>query len=200
MERVCDQLHRYFPELNDVTNKTWGRQTCAVWEEILQRSRWKDLSDAPFGVAIPGVTLMGHTKAVLQNALCIARNIHNIHQSQVTVDLDILIVACVLHDVDKLLAIELTESGDYCYSEIARIYQHGFYSAYYAERAGLPASIVTLLINHTAFSRMAPTTIEGMILFYSDIADADLCKFIHDGQPSSLLKAIDKTVGGTKSN
>ncbi|WP_313291853.1 HD domain-containing protein [Faecalispora jeddahensis] len=195
MEHICDQLHGFFPEMDDVANKDWVRQACSVWEEALRRSRWKNLSDAPFGVATPGITLLGHTKAVLHNALGIARNLREVHQSQVEINYDVLIISCILHDVDKLLAFEPAESGELRYSEIARTYQHGFYSAYYAERAGLPASIVTLLINHTALSRMAPSTIEGMILFYADIADADLCKFIH-GQSSSLLKSIGKTAGG----
>ena len=194
MEHISGQLRAHLPELEDVTKKDWVRQTCTVWEEVLGHSRWQTLTDAPFGVAEPGITLLGHTKAVLHNALCIARNLHEVHRSQMQIDFDILITACILHDVDKLLALEPAESGSYRYSEIAKTYQHGFYSAYYAEQAGLPASIVTLLLNHTALSRMALSTIEGMILFYADIADAELCKFIH-GQSSSLLKAIGKTAG-----
>lgn len=195
MEHIRDQVHSFFPEMNDVTNKDWVRQACSVWEEVLKRSKWETMEQAPFGVSTPGITLIGHTQAVLRNALGIAQNLRKIHQGNTEINFDVLIVACILHDVDKLLAIEPAESGGCRYSNIARTYQHGFYSAHYAELAGLPTSIVTLLINHTAQSRMPPATIEGMILFYADIADADLCKFIH-GQSSSLLKAVGKIVGG----
>lgn len=188
------QLHRLFPELDRVTRADWVQSVCSVWEEVLRRSKWETLTQAPFSVSTPGITLIGHTQAVLQNALKIAQNIREIHGSSAAIDMDILIVSCILHDVDKLLAIEPSDSGEYRYSELAKTYQHGFYSAYYAEHAGLPPSVVTLLISHTAISRMAFSSIEGMILFFADVADAELCGFIHH-KPSSLLHAIGKTIG-----
>jgi len=196
MISLQEQLCRAFPELQEVINEEWRRKALFVWQEVYNRSQWKDKEAAavPFSPSVPSVTLLEHTEAVIQNALQMAHTICSVHHNPDLINFDRLIIVCVLHDVDKLLAIEPLDSGQCRYSDIARIYQHGFYSAYYAEKAELPAEITAALISHTVQSRMQPSTLEGMILLYADIADADLCKFIN-GQSPSFLKTIGKTCG-----
>lgn len=192
MSDVRQELFQAFPELANVGNKAWVDKACAVWEEVFKRSKWLNLAQARFNPAAPGIGLVNHTKAVLTTALGLCRNIRECHGEQIPIDLDVLTIACVLHDVDKLMFIEPAEGGGYTYSDVAHTYQHGFYSAYYAELVGLPPEIVTLLIAHTAASRVPMPSVEGLIMIYADLSDADLCKYINGQQPS-LMKDIGKT-------
>lgn len=93
--------------------------------------------------------------------------------------------------MDKLLALAPNGKGGCIPTDIGYDFQHGFYSAYYAEKAGLPAEIVTMILNHTAFSRMMPNTLESVILYFADMADAEVLKFTY-GHTPSVLKAIGK--------
>ncbi|WP_434310971.1 HD domain-containing protein [Hominifimenecus sp. rT4P-3] len=191
MKKNSTDMRQVFPELDTISNQTWAEAAASIWSEVFERSAWERLEDAPFSLGTAGVSLIGHTRAVLLHALAIADSLQTIHGLDVSVERDVLIVGCLLHDVDKLLALAPDGKGGYAPTEIGRSFQHGFYSAYYAEKAGLPACIVTMIINHTAFSRMMPATLESTILYFADMADAEVVKFTY-GHPSSVLKAIGK--------
>lgn len=192
MEVTVEEVRDLFPELKYVRNKEWVQKACEIWKTVLARCKWKNPMDAQFGISAPGISLINHTRATTINSINLAKNLKELHGLDVPIDMDVIIIACVLHDVSKLIEMEPGENGTLCQgSEIGRTYQHAFFSAYYAEQAGLPGSIVTILTNHTAMSRVMPTTIEGMIVFYGDQADADITKSTF-GHVSTVLKALGK--------
>ena len=190
--QIYEEIRTLFPELNQVKNHEWVDITCRIWQEIYERSKWNSLMAVPFGIKSPGISLITHTKAVLTYALKMVEVMRQIHQYEQKIDLDILIISCILHDVDKLLATSPGENGSICITDVGLDYQHGFYSAYYAEKHGLPASIVTLLIDHTTYSTLAPDSMEGTILIMADLCDAELLKFMQEGV-SSLINALGKS-------
>lgn len=187
-EKIC----AIFPELNSVKNREWVDSACNIWQELFEICKWDSLEAVPFGIKSPEISLIKHTKAVLQNALHIASTMKLIHEYEQPIDFDVLIITCILHDVDKLLVTEPDENKNINLTDIGLDYQHGFYSAFYATTHGLPSSIVTLLIDHTPFSTLAPNSIEGIILILADICDAELISFVKGGQ-SSLMSALGKT-------
>lgn len=194
MTVTIEEFKTLFPELKLVNNQEWVEKACQIWNEVFERSKWDSISSAQFGISSPGITLVEHTRATLNIAMKIMEIIKDLHKNPVEINMDVLIIAAILHDVDKLLGLKPGDNGDMCrLSDIGSDYQHGFYSAYYAEQAGLPPSIVTILINHTAFSRVMPSTIEGMILILADLADAELVKFLF-GHTSTVLQALGKVV------
>ncbi len=189
--QIQDEIRTLFPELEQVENQHWVEITCQIWQEVYEKSSWETLAAVPFGIKTPNISLIEHTKAVLLYALMMAEVLQKIHKYEKEIDFDILIISCILHDVDKLLATSPGENGSMCITDVGLDYQHGFYSAYYAEKLGLPASIVTLLIDHTMYSTLAPDSIEGMILIMADLSDAELLKFACTGS-SSMLNALGK--------
>lgn len=189
--QIYDEIHTLFPELAQVKNKEWADITCKIWQEVLDRSEWKSLADIPFSIHMPRISLIEHTQAVLKYALKMDEVMQQMHLCEKQIDLDILIISCILHDVDKPLVTAPGKDGALRVTDIGFDYQHGFYSAYYAEKYGLPASIVTLLIDHTDYSRMAPDSLEGMILIMADLSDAELLKFSKTGT-SQLLRNLGK--------
>lgn len=191
MKKEPPALRSLFPELNTMNDPTLAEAVISIWNEALERSAWQRVEDARFSIGIPGISLIGHTRAVLDHALRIADSLKTVHGLDVQLDRDALTAGCILHDVDKLLALAPDGKGGCVPTDIGYDFQHGFYSAYYAEKAGLPASIVTMIINHTAFSRMMPSTLESVILYFADMADAEVVKCVF-GHPSSALKAIGK--------
>ncbi len=194
MEKDLSALLQMFPELSNIRNQAWAQAAVSVWGEVLERSDWKAVQDARFSIGAKEISLLGHTRAVLNHALDIADSLKAVHGRDVPLDRDALITGCILHDVDKLLALAPDGDGGCVPTDIGYDFQHGFYSAYYAEKAGLPANIVTMIINHTAFSRMMPATLEGVILFFADMADAEVIKYTY-GHVPSVLKAIGKKPG-----
>ena len=191
MEKDITVLCETFRELKQMKNQDWAEAIVSIWKEVLERSEWEKAEDARFSYGIREISLLGHTRAVLDHALDIANDLEKVHHLWVHVDKDVHVTGCLLHDVDKLLALSPDGKGGCVPTDIGFDYQHGFYSAYYAEKAGFPAEIVTMIINHTAISRMMPTSLEGVILYFADMADAEIIKFAY-GQTPSVLKAIGK--------
>jgi hypothetical protein len=192
---TIQEVKDLFPELNLVKNQEWVEKTCVIWKTVLEKSKWESPIAAQFGISTPGIPLVTHTRATIQYSLHIAKVVKELHKAAVEIDTDVLIIAGVLHDVSKLIELEPGENGALCQvSPIGYVYQHGFYGAYYAEQAGFPPSIVTCMINHSAWSRMMPSTIEATILFFADQNDAEISKFVH-GKSSMILKALGKLSG-----
>lgn len=191
MEKEVTVLRQWFPELDTMENQSWAKAVVTIWGDVLERSSWNRVEDARFSIGADEISLIGHTRAVLNHALDIADSLHTVHGLSISLNRDMLIAGCILHDVDKLLALAPNGKGGCIPTDIGYDFQHGFYSAYYAENAGLPANIVTMILNHTAHSRMMPDTLESVILYFADMADAEVVKFTY-GHTPSVLKAIGK--------
>lgn len=164
-----------FPEVSMLQNKEWARKVCEIWKEVFENCKWDNISEAWFNPVTPGVKLVSHIRANTQGAVALA----DVHKRlfNVDVDRDVLIATCLLHDVCKLLEYEPCKEGAKK-SSIGKTYQHGFLSAYYAQRAGFPESVVSIIISHTGESRAIPRSLEGIIMYYADVVDADFHRVI----------------------
>ena len=160
-----------FPMLKAVTRKDWVEAACEIWAKAWEKSSWEKLDELPANPLTPSASLLNHVRGVVENAIQVSKVRESIHGDRV--DMDILIVAGVLHDASKPLEYEM-RNGKEMHSRFGDLYPHGFYAAHLAEAAGLPQEIVHIILTHTTSTKTYPITVEGLILYYCDMVDADL--------------------------
>ncbi len=162
-----------FPEIEWIGNVEWKRIVAEIWAKAFKDSKWERLKDAQYNPLCPGISLVDHTRAVTRAAVEMARCFASIFGEKVNVSQDVLVTASLLHDVCKLIEYEPGEHGA-VKGKIGSSFQHGFLSGYYALEAGLPPEVVSIIISHTGESRSVPRSPEGILLYYADMADADV--------------------------
>lgn len=169
-----EQIAGYFPQLIEVKNRKLAEAACEIWVEAFEKSSWENIEDAQFATRAPGVALVKHTESVTANAVMIAKN--TAEKYGYSIDMDVLILSAVLHDVCKLeeMDMDIEGKGSSKKSEVGKIYQHGFLSGYYTQKYEFPKEVTALVVAHSGQSKVIPRTIEGMILYYADMMDADI--------------------------
>ncbi|OGO05579.1 MAG: hypothetical protein A2Y60_04835 [Chloroflexi bacterium RBG_13_54_9] len=160
-----------FPQLQLVTKSQWADAACEVWAKVWEMSSWEDLDTVPANPLTPSASLLNHVRAVVDNCIQVAKVREAVHGDKV--DMDVLIVAGVLHDTSKVLEYEWRD-GQEVVSRLGELYQHGFYAAHMTLEAGFPIEVVHIVLTHTHATRAYPKTLEGILLFYCDMVDADL--------------------------
>jgi hypothetical protein len=96
-------------------------------------------------------------------------------------DRDMLISACLLHDVTKILESEPdpegAPTGDSVLparkSQIGKALPHAAYAAHMILEKGLPIRLAHLVITHTHACNMRGVGWEASLLFYADFTDTD---------------------------
>jgi putative nucleotidyltransferase with HDIG domain len=167
-----DEVASYLPEIHRIQNKEWREKICRIWQEAYEVSAWENFSEMPFNYLTPGFDLIGHTRGTTLSALAIAENLETLWN--VSMDKDVLLASCLLHDVCKAIEYAPGENpGRIVKSDKGKVYQHGFLSAYYAMREGFPDEVVSIVLSHTGASRVCPDSLEGIALYYADMAFAD---------------------------
>ena len=170
-----EEVAALFPEEALLKNRDWAKKVLEIWNEAYQRSKWDDMTEAWYNPLAPGISLVTHTRACVLGALGLVNVLEQLFGEKC--DRDVLVASCLLHDVCKIVEYEPTPDGAHKGS-LGETYQHGFLSAFYAEREGFPEEVVSILISHTGESRKIPRSIEGLALYYADVADADFHRFL----------------------
>jgi putative nucleotidyltransferase with HDIG domain len=154
--------------LRDGVVRTWQRA-------IAMAGHGDDLINVPLSPAAPGEPLMDHIQTVSQvaRALADAWRAHG----DVAIDDDLLLAACLLHDVDKVLMVERGPDGQWRKSLAASRIGHGNLGAMLCAQEGLPEPVQHLVISHSALTPIEPQGTEGLILHYADFFSADLGYF-----------------------
>jgi putative nucleotidyltransferase with HDIG domain len=162
-------IRRLFPEIELVRDGDLAQKVIEIWVENWHASEWKRIEDAPKNPETLPVSraLVPHVRAVTQQAVAVAKIVKEIHD--IDVDVDILVVGSLLHDVSKLVEYGPGEG----HTRIGDLIQHGVYGAYKAMEKGLPMEVSHMVISHTMLSKKAPATLECAILHYVDYADSD---------------------------
>jgi putative nucleotidyltransferase with HDIG domain len=121
------------------------------------------------------VALIEHVRAVTLAARDLARVLTSVHR--IEVDQELLVIACLLHDVSKLVEIgpdgHLTSEG--------RLFPHAYLAAEAASRANLSEEVVSLIVTHTPVVNMeSPRYVEAQILEHADLASAHILITAHE--------------------
>ncbi len=187
MQQTVDEVQARFPDLQALRAPGWDSRVAGIWVETWGESAWKHLEDCPYNPLAPKVSLVAHVNQVVRGARALATLGRQILDTPINDD--VLLAAAFLHDVSKLVEYEPDADGRVRKSELGRRYQHGFYGAYLAQRAGMPAAVVQIILNHTGASREIPDTPEALCIYYADLCAADLAR-LAAGAP--LLAAAQK--------
>jgi putative nucleotidyltransferase with HDIG domain len=169
---TSEDVVSFLPEVKLVQNAEWREKICRIWKEAYDESAWENFQDMAFNYLTPGFDLIKHTRGTTLSALAIAENLENLWG--IPMNKDVLIAACLLHDVCK--AVEYNpgdKPGTSVKSKKGKLYQHGFFSAYYALKEGFPDEVTAIVLSHTGASRACPDSLEGIALYYADMAFAD---------------------------
>ncbi|MBP3241999.1 MAG: HD domain-containing protein [Oribacterium sp.] len=171
---TVEEVEKLFPQLADVKNRDLAKAACEIWVEAFENSSWEDINDPQFAIRAPGVALIKHTENVTANAVYCAENAMKKYGYKV--DMDVLILSAVLHDVCKMEENDMGEGGPgtAVKSPVGKIYQHGFLSGYYTQKYNFPKEITSIVVAHSGQSKVIPRSIEGLILYYADMMDADV--------------------------
>ncbi len=172
---TCEEISALFPELEMLKNEEWKKKIVSIWKEVYESSAWDNLCDAWYSPLTPGIDLVRHTRANVLCALGLVDVLKKLFNEDV--NREVLIAACFLHDVCKLVEYIPCEIGA-CKGPVGQAFQHGFFSGYYAQREGFPPEVVSIIVSHTSESKKIPKTLEGLALYYADVADCDFHRFI----------------------
>ena len=159
-----------FPLISEIRDENLKNMVIETWAQVWRESPYQDLTTAPNTSSALGGTqkLVDHIALVGTLALSMADAMERVYGP--IVNRDVLIADVVLHDVDKLVMYERKENrvdG----TELGKAIPHGNYGALVAFRVGIPREIVSTVLNHSVFSsKVDPTTLEGVLLRYSDHA------------------------------
>lgn len=171
---TISEIEKLFPELAEVKNADLRKAACEIWVEAFANSSWENIEDAQFATRAPGVALVKHTENVAANAIAVAKNV--MEKYGYKIDMDVLILSAILHDVCKLEEMDMGDGGAGTSKKngVGKIYQHGFLSGYYTQKYHFPKEITAIVVAHSGQSKVIPRSIEGLILYYSDMMDADI--------------------------
>lgn len=168
------KVFEMFPQLAEVSDQELADKAAAIWCEACAKSSWEDVNDAQFATRAPGVPLVKHTQSVVTCALNTAREVSA--SCGYDIDLDVVIVSAVLHDVCKLEELDMGPEGPgtSVKNKVGRLYQHGFLSGYYAQKYDLPTEITAICVAHSGQSKVVLHSMEAMVVIYADLMNADI--------------------------
>jgi putative nucleotidyltransferase with HDIG domain len=170
-----------FPELEEIRDRALADTVAQIWVEVWEESDWERLEDAPknpYTVRLDHSTVT-HTRSVLAQSLAIADALERFHGLHT--DRDTIIAAVLLHDVSKLLEFEPSDSGGRN-SRFGDLIQHAVYGMHKAWAHGLSTDLAHIVGSHTTASRLAPKTLEAVIVHYADFADTDALVWENGGK------------------
>jgi len=168
MTKPALDFDRLFPEAALITDQRLREQVEAVWQELWQMSPWPSIEEVPSSPDFP-YPHVRHNRSVLAMALAVADAFERFHD--VRVDRDVLVAAGLLQDASKMVEYCPGEDGRPAYSELGKLYPHGFLGAHIALKLGVPDTICHVILDHTPQSPRFPQPLEGKILYYVDQLD-----------------------------
>lgn len=159
------------PQIQDIQDETLRERTIKAWELAFMDGNFDNLPAARFNKFCDYVTLLQHTRSVTRMSILLGESLRDEYHYEI--NMDKLISIAALHDISKLLENEPLPDGGVRQTEIGQSYQHGFFSSYYSLQAGIPADIGAAILTHTHQTKTLPVCLEGIIVTYADLADAD---------------------------
>ncbi|SIR81191.1 HDIG domain-containing protein [Haladaptatus litoreus] len=94
-----EQVEDAYPELESIEDDELREQVIEAWVLGLERGGWKDIADIPYAWNIHEVTNVEHVRGVTRIAMRAAEEQRDFHGADP--DEDVIIAACLLHDVGK---------------------------------------------------------------------------------------------------
>jgi putative nucleotidyltransferase with HDIG domain len=93
------QVRDAFPELDRIEDADLRERVVAAWTLGLDRGGWRNVEDIPYAWNIHEVTNVEHVRGVTRIALATLEEQRDFHGADP--DVDVVVAACLLHDVGK---------------------------------------------------------------------------------------------------
>lgn len=175
-EASRESIRRLFPEVARIGDRDLAEKVVAVLAELSEESEWGRVEDIPFNSKIPDTPLVTHIRFVARAALALAEIHRELYGTEV--DADLLLAAALVHDGNKFVDFLPSEGGPLRPSGHRRFFPGSAYSAHKQLEHGLPWEVVNTTLTHSPSSAATPATVEGVILHYADLCDADVFRFV----------------------
>ena len=175
------QIFQLFPMLNEIKSKELQSGVTEIAIEIANEMAWESFHDIPKNLDHErNRSLLVHINGVTDIALKMAEMYKNTQGLEY--DKDLLIAACLLHDISKPVECEpdhtKKKTSDSLVlpakkSEIGHYMPHASYAAHKILEKKLGIKLAHIVTTHTHQSNVRGIGWEAAILFYADFVDSD---------------------------
>ena len=167
VEAKKDYIKKLFPRVNDIKDLEIREKVVSVWWDAWKESKFsgiEHLSQWEPSREKLNISNVEHTNQVVECAIAIAQVVERMQN--LNINMDTLIAASILHDVDKILMFD-PSTGDA--TPLGTYLPHTGIAAHLALQAGLPPDVVHAIASHSPnYSSVQPKTIEAVILYNAD--------------------------------
>jgi putative nucleotidyltransferase with HDIG domain len=165
------EVYRLWPELEWIGDADLREKTASTWALALSKSvlTVEDLGRIPFTLLVPGlkVTFMQHKRAVVHMAYACGKKMQEFFNTDLPVNLDILISGAILADVGKLLEYELKD-GTAVQGKYGKYLRHPFSGVSLAEACGIPPEVCHIIAAHAGEGDHLRRSTEAYIVHHCD--------------------------------
>jgi len=164
-----------FPALAEIQDPNLREKVIGIWAEAWKDGNYEKIEDIGWWEPWRNKytwSNVSHTNQVTKCVMAMAKVTQEVMGMEV--NMDYLIAAAILHDVDKAVLFDGKTKEP---TEWLRKLPHASYSVYLVLKAGLPLDIAHMVLSHTAFSLKRQKTVEALILHMADYLIADLRNF-----------------------
>lgn len=187
MEAKQGYIKTLFPRIDDIKDAEIREKVVSVWWDAWKASTFSQIEDAsqwePSREKL-NISNVEHTNQVVECAIAIAQV--GEREQKLKINMDTLIAASILHDVDKLLMFE-PSTGDT--TALGTYLPHTGIGAHLALQAGLPLEVVHAIGSHSpTYSPVPPKTLEAVIVYHADQVVTKLLTVSRDIDISFNLK------------
>jgi len=170
---MTEYVKKLWPELEWINDKSLREKTARTWENALEKSvlTADDLEKIPFTLLCGPdlkVNFMAHKRCVVHIAKASGEKMNEFFNSDLPVNMDVLISGAILADVGKLLEYELDKDGKAIQGKYGQYLRHPFSGVALAEEAGIPPEVCHIIAAHAHEGDLVKRTTEAYIVHHAD--------------------------------
>jgi putative nucleotidyltransferase with HDIG domain len=170
---MTDEVKLLWPELEWIKDIQLREKTAKTWEIALKRSvlTSADLNKIPFTLLCGPelkVSFMDHKRCVVHIAKESGEKMNEFFQTELPVNMDVLISGAILADVGKLLEYELDKEGRAVQGKYGQYLRHPFSGVSLAEECGVPPEVCHIISAHAHEGDLVKRTTEAYIVHHAD--------------------------------
>lgn len=168
-----------FPEINWIEDTALRQKVMDTYQDGIDYGKWKldVLANMPYTVSyVTPVTFRDHVRGVTALAVEIYEQHRRIYMKPLTLNRDYLIASALLHDVGKLMEIEVDEDGTAHKSENGKLLRHAFTGVAMAMRHGIPDEVTHVIAVHSREGEASKRSVIAGIVQHADQVNEYLSK------------------------
>jgi putative nucleotidyltransferase with HDIG domain len=169
MDNMND-IYKLWPELDWIVDARLRNLTAETWALALKKSvlSIEDLHSIPFTLlAETKISFITHKRAVVHLSRECGLKFKEFFETEMPVDMDVLISGAILADVGKMLEYEIKD-GKPIQSLYGKYIRHPFSGVSLAEQCKLPPEVCHIIAAHASEGDHIKRSVEAYIVHHSD--------------------------------